>query len=61
MNIIESNFKTFEDIKHTDENGKEYWEARELQKVLQYEKWQKFKNVLNSAKISCKKKQYRYQ
>ena len=24
--------KVFEDIKHIDENGKEYWEARELQK-----------------------------
>lgn len=24
------NEKTFEDIKHTDEYGNEYWEAREL-------------------------------
>ena len=23
-------YKTFEDIKHIDENGVEYWEAREL-------------------------------
>ncbi len=27
---------TFEDIKHIDENGIEYWYARELQKVLDY-------------------------
>ena len=54
-NLEEKTISMFESIKHTDENGKEYWEARELQKVLQYEKWQKFKNVLNSAKISCKK------
>ena len=26
----------FENIKHIDENGVEYWEARELQKVLEY-------------------------
>ncbi len=28
--------KTFEDIKHIDENGIEYWYARELQLVLSY-------------------------
>ena len=28
--------KTFEDIKQIDENGMEYWNARELQKVLEY-------------------------
>ena len=27
---------TFEDIKHIDENGVEYWYARELQSVLNY-------------------------
>ena len=30
------NNKTFEDIKHIDENGIEYWYARELMKVLSY-------------------------
>jgi len=29
---------TFEDIKHIDSNGNEYWNARELQKVLEYSK-----------------------
>ncbi len=28
--------KTFEDIKHIDENGIEFWYARELQLVLDY-------------------------
>ena len=27
--------KMFEDIKHIDEYGEEYWSARELQKVLE--------------------------
>jgi len=27
---------TFENIKHIDEYGNEYWFARELQKVLEY-------------------------
>ena len=33
--IIEYTEKVFEDIKYVDENGKEYWYARELQKVLE--------------------------
>ena len=36
MNNIERyTEKTFDDIKHVDEKGKEYWEDRELQKVLE--------------------------
>ena len=46
--------KTFEDIKHIDENGVEYWYARELQSVLNYKEWRKFENVINKAKESCK-------
>ena len=37
MKVIDKNYnKTFEDIKHIDENGIEYWYARELQLVLDY-------------------------
>ena len=46
--------KSFEDIKHIDENGIEYWNARELQNVLNYKEWRKFENVINKAKESCK-------
>ena len=46
--------KVFEDIKHIDENGNEYWLARELQKVLQYTQWRRFENVINKAKLACK-------
>ena len=46
--------KTFEDIKHIDENGIEFWYARELQSVLNYKEWRKFENVINKAKESCK-------
>ena len=42
--------KTFEDIKHIDENGIEFWYARELQSVLNYKEWRKFENVINKAK-----------
>ena len=35
--------KTFEDIKHIDENEIEYWYARELQSVLNYKEWENLK------------------
>lgn len=46
--------KTFENIKHIDEYGNEYWEARELQQVLDYTKWDKFNNVIDKAIIALK-------
>ena len=45
--------QTFEDIKHIDENGIEYWYARELQLVLDYKEWRKFEGVINKAKNAC--------
>ncbi len=46
--------KTFEDIKHIDENGDEFWYARELMPVLQYSNWQNFEKIIHKAMISCK-------
>ena len=46
--------KIFEEIKHIDEEGKEYWEARELQHALEYTQWRRFENTINKAKIACK-------
>lgn len=47
--------KNFEDIKHIDENGNEYWYARELMVTLDYKSWDKFKNnVIEKAKEACK-------
>ncbi len=39
-------------IRH-DENGVEFWHARELQVILEYGKWDNFKNVINKALQSC--------
>ena len=56
MDTLEKyNEKNFEDIKHIDEYGNEYWYARELQVALDYKRWQKFGNVIESAKIACEK------
>jgi len=53
MENLEINNSIFESIKHVDLNGCEYWEARELQKVLEYKEWRKFKNVINKACEAC--------
>ena len=45
--------QTFESIRHIDENGIEYWYARELQRVLDYSQWRRFKNTVSKAKTSC--------
>ena len=44
----------FENIKHIDDYGNEYWYARELSKVLEYKDWRNFLKVLNKAKDACK-------
>ena len=56
-NIKQYNNKTFEDIKHIDENEGEFWYARELMQVLQYAKWQNFKGIIDKAIIACKNSQ----
>ena len=53
MKEIDKNNKSFEDIKHIDENNNEFWYARELQSVLDYKEWRKFENVISKAKNAC--------
>lgn len=44
----------FEKIKHIDENGHEYWSARELMTALGYSKWERFHAIIEKAKEACK-------
>lgn len=53
LNNMNKNDKSFENIKHIDENGVEFWYARELMKVLSYKDWRYFNAVIEKAKISC--------
>ena len=53
MNNMNKNDKSFENIKHIDENGVEFWYARELMKVLSYKDWRYFNAVIEKAKIAC--------
>jgi DNA-damage-inducible protein D len=45
----------FEKIKRINENGQEFWYARELAKVLQYADYSNFENVIKKAMIASKK------
>ena len=53
MKEIDKNSKSFEDIKHIDENGNEFWYARELMVALGYKDWRYFDAVIEKAKIAC--------
>lgn len=50
--------KVFENVKHIDKNGGEYWLARELMPLLEYSKWERFLNAIEYAKTSCVKSGY---
>ena len=51
--VINYSGKLFEQIKHIDEENREYWLARELYKILEYSTWQKFVSILEKAKEAC--------
>ena len=57
--IKEFTEKIFEDIKHIDENGNEYWLARELQNVLGYHQWRSINELIVRAKIACKESEFK--
>ena len=59
MNELENiNETIFESIRHVDDEGNEYWYARELQNVLEYTEWRKFVGVIKKAINSCKTSNY---
>jgi len=51
--LTEYKEKVFEDIKHIDKEGNEYWYARELMEVLEYKEWRWFVNVIEKAQLAC--------
>jgi DNA-damage-inducible protein D len=51
--LIAELFKKFEAASHVV-NGVECWSARELQVILNYNKWSNFFKVIDKAKAACK-------
>lgn len=46
---------TFEEIRHFDNNYDEYWLARDLALLLEYQQWRNFERVIKKASIACEK------
>lgn len=49
----------FEQIKRVDENGAEYWSARDMAKVLEYLEYRNFLPVIKKAKEACANSQHK--
>jgi DNA-damage-inducible protein D len=47
------NLSPFEAMRREDEDGNEYWSARELAKILGYTEYGKFKHAIQKAEEAC--------
>jgi len=56
--ISKNNESLFEQIKHTDDYGNEYWMARQFAKVLGYTDFRNFTGVIEKAQEACKNSGY---
>lgn len=52
MDIVTQN--PFDKIRHLDEQGNEYWLARELQPLLGYDEWRNFTSVIDRARVALR-------
>ncbi|MGF0069107.1 hypothetical protein [Candidatus Spyradosoma sp. SGI.093] len=53
MSVPANRKRTFDELRRIDESGNEYWSARELFPVLEYSRWEKFRPLVEKAKIAC--------
>jgi DNA-damage-inducible protein D len=52
--IATQHHATFEGIRHVDENGNEFWRARQLAEVLDYSQYRHFLPVVERAREACR-------
>jgi DNA-damage-inducible protein D len=50
---VERLIESFENVAQIDDDGVEFWEARDLQELLGYQRWDTFLEVIEKAKIAC--------
>lgn len=51
--IFSSYTSPFDSIKQLDDEGNEYWYARDLQGILEYSEWRNFYKIIEKAKNAC--------
>lgn len=61
MNTKNYSEEIFENLKHINEYGQEFWYARELQSALEYSQWRRFSDAIERAKTACEKSGHRMQ
>jgi len=52
--VVNEHHQTFESIRQFDEEGNEFWLARQLAKVLEYSEYRHFQPVIERAKDACR-------
>jgi len=52
--VSNQHHQTFESIKRTDQDGAEFWRARQIAPILDYQDYRNFQNVVAKAKTACK-------
>lgn len=53
--IANQHHATFEGARQLDEDGNEYWFARDLAPLLDYQDWRNFMQVVEKARLACQK------
>jgi DNA-damage-inducible protein D len=53
VDIKQSTISYLDKIKQRDSKGFDYWYARDLQKLLGYIEWRKFKDAIQRARMAC--------
>ncbi|MFZ0207716.1 MAG: DNA damage-inducible protein D [Roseiarcus sp.] len=54
VEVSDQHHQTFESIKRTDQDGAEFWRARQIAPILGYQDYRNFQNVVAKAKTACK-------
>ncbi len=51
--ITQRHHATFESIRQFDAKGNEFWSARDLAPLLEYQDWRNFLQVVDRARTAC--------
>ena len=52
--VVKNHLSVFEQIRRADEQGREFWSARDMAKVLEYSEYRHFLPVIEKAKEAYK-------
>jgi len=52
--IVNPHHATFEGIRQSDAEGNEFWSARDLAPLLEYQDWRNFLQVVDKARTACR-------